>query len=61
MSEEHTGHETFERTAEVYRYLLPEKEIIHEEREGFCVGCEQFGLPVEWLLAEARGHSDERA
>lgn len=41
-------------------YIGEASEVIHEERDGVCIGCEQFGEPVEWLLAEARGHSDEK-
>jgi hypothetical protein len=33
--------------------------VVHEQRNGVCVGCAEAGEPVEWLLAEARGHSDE--
>jgi hypothetical protein len=34
-------------------------EVVHEQRDGVCIGCADGGVPVEWLLAEARGHSDE--
>lgn len=37
--------------------LVPE--VVHEQRDGFCTGCRQLGEPVEWVLAEDRGHSDE--
>lgn len=41
-----------------YRAMIG-MDVVHEQVDGVCVGCEEAGGPVEWLLAEARGHSDE--